>query len=214
MSLKNRFCNVEIAFISRVSIAVLRHNVRNFHGERLSNSISSHSVFLMRHNIQNWYSKWPLKFDFPIPMRLKFRFFHRQYFIWMFRFLNVFVNSLSRTDLQRHSWKLVLSSSFRNIAPSSNRFESAGTCRMHNWAIMRYSIRSFRLQACFSATKRTEKNIGKKKLKFSNAKLQNWRGRFIFSFIFDTGVFFRCERGQETYFFFFRPYVPDCMGSR
>ena len=123
MSLKNRFCNVEIAFISRVSIAVLRHNVRNFHGERLSNSISSHSVFLMRHNIQNWYSKWPLKFDFPIPMRLKFRFFHRQYFIWMFRFLNVFVNSLSRTDLQRHSWKLVLSSSFRNIAPSSNRFE-------------------------------------------------------------------------------------------
>ncbi len=48
--------------------------------------------------------------------------------------------------------------------------------------IMWYSIRSFRLQTCFVATKRREKISAKK---FSHAQLQNWRGHFIFKFVFN-----------------------------
>ena len=88
------------------------------------------------------------------------------------------------TTARRGRWKVVLSNSFRNIAPSSNRFESARTCRMHNWAIMRYSIRSLRLQACFGATKRREKISGKK---FSHAQLQNSKQFYFQCFIFRRG---------------------------
>ncbi len=129
-----------------------------------------------------------------MPMPLKFRFFHRATsYMDVSLFRRICELPLSsvyylRMDLQRHRgrWKLSLRSSLRNIDPSSNCFESAGTC-MHNWAIMWYSIRSFYkvLSAC--------------RKKYRQAQLQNWRECFIFNVIFFEAVVFSNVRANKKH---------------